>query len=226
MPQWHIPLDVDSILLAQGADPQSIRVQSPRLLQIAEQTLAEAIPLLHPRVHLKRLKVQDHDTQKILLQDDGMLTGSLIGERLSTASEVVALLCTIGSELEKHASELMPKDALHALALDGAGSAAVEILCNAACSSVDKQARSEDLHTSMPFFPGMKGWPVEEGQDQLFKLWDDEALDIVLTPSYMMVPRKSLSMIIGLGNHPFQQGSSCDLCSSTQTCRYRDRHAY
>jgi hypothetical protein len=224
MSQWHIPLDVDRILLAQGADPQSIRVRSPRLHQIAEQALVEAIPLLQPQVYLKRLKVLDRDAQELIL-DDGVLAGALIGERLSTASGIAALLCTIGPELEKHASELMPQHAMLALALDGAGSAAVEILANAACSSIEKQARSENLHTSIPLFPGMQGWPVEEGQDQLFRLWDGEILDIVLTPSFMMVPRKSLSMVIGLGNIPFQRGSSCDLCSSAQICRYRDRHA-
>ncbi|HEY70300.1 MAG TPA: hypothetical protein G4O08_06935 [Anaerolineae bacterium] len=224
MSQWHIPLDIDSILQAQGADPQSIRMQSPRLLHIAEQALMEAKPLLHPQVYLKRLKVLDQDAQELFLHDGGMLTGPLIAERLSSATEIVAVLCTIGPELEKRSTELMPMHTMRALALDGAGSAAVEILCNAACSSVEKQARSEQLHISMPFFPGMHGWPIEVGQDQLFNLWD-EPLDIMLTPSYMMVPRKSLSMVVGLGKRPFQSGSSCNLCSSSQTCRYRDLHA-
>ncbi len=224
MPQWHIPLDIDSVLLAQGAEPHSIRVQSPRLLQITEQALVEAIPLLNPQVYLKRLKVLEHDGQECVLQDGGALAGSLIEERLSNAAEIVAVLCTIGPELEKYASARMPEHPMLSLALDGAGSAAVEILGNAVCHSIEKQARSEDLHTSMPIFPGMRGWPIEEGQNQIFDLWN-EPLDILLTPSCMMVPRKSLSMIIGLGMHPFQQGSSCDLCSSAPTCRYRERHA-
>ncbi|MGD8813851.1 MAG: hypothetical protein PVI78_05185 [Anaerolineales bacterium] len=224
MPHWHIPLDVDRILQAQGADPQSIRERSPHLLQIAEQTLSEAIRHLHPQVYLKRLKVLSSNDQQMSLQDNGVLAGALVTEQLSTATEIIALLCTIGSALERHAMELMPRQAMRAWALDGAGSAAVEILAEAACNAVDKQAQSEDLHTSIPLFPGMQGWPVDEGQAQLFRFWDDEELAIELTPSWMMIPRKSLSMVIGLSKIPFHQGSSCELCSHAQTCRYRDHH--
>jgi hypothetical protein len=67
----------------------------------------------------------------------------------------------------------------------------------------------------------MDGWPVEEGQPQIFDLVDAAEIGLVLLPSGMMVPRKSLSMVIGLGADVSAKGVPCDYCSMAERCRYR-----
>jgi hypothetical protein len=58
-----------------------------------------------------------------------------------------------------------------ALALDGVGSAAVEMLAIQACNYFEEKAKIDGLFTSMPLNPGMVGWPVDMGQPQIFSLW-------------------------------------------------------
>jgi hypothetical protein len=40
-----------------------------------------------------------------------------------------------------------------------------------------------------------------------------------------MIPRKSLSMVVGLGSDMERSGRACDYCSMQETCRYQDHYA-
>jgi hypothetical protein len=111
---------------------------------------------------------------------------------------------------------------VYALALDGAGSASVEALAHAACQYFEKQAAEEGLQVSIPFSPGMVDWPVSEGQPQLLNLLGDEGSVVKLTSSYIIVPQKSLTMIMGIGTKLISSGRTCDYCTIRDTCLYHD----
>ena len=109
------------------------------------------------------------------------------------------------------------------LALEGLAAAAAEALGEAACRRFEEIARAEGLQTSIPLNPGMIGWPLEEGQAQIFSLVDASEIGVTLGPSSLMQPLKSLSLVIGLGRDLDVAGQSCDFCSMHETCRYKDR---
>ncbi|MGD2253846.1 MAG: hypothetical protein PVF70_13105, partial [Anaerolineales bacterium] len=207
------------------ADPEIIRARSPALAQIADQALQEGAPFLKPKVYQKRLRVGSFNHDRVRTESGAVLQGQLIGQHLPSVSEVVAVLCTIGSQLEAHAVEVMAIDASRGLALDGVGSAAVEALAHAVCSQVEQQSKAAGMQTTIPLSPGMTGWPVAQGQAQIFALWQAEAVDIQLTSASMMIPRKSLSMLIGVGKDVIRKGTACDYCGMRQTCHYRDHNA-
>jgi hypothetical protein len=70
----------------------------------------------------------------------------------------------------------------------------------------------------------MVGWPVEQGQPQIFDLLDADEIGVRLTESMMMVPRKSLTFVLGIGKKLIAGGRTCDYCSLKGTCRYRDHY--
>jgi hypothetical protein len=134
------------------------------------------------------------------------------------------MLCTIGPELEEHASRVMSSEMVRGLALEGAGSAATEALANSACRLFELEAETEGLQASIPLNPGMIGWTVSEGQPQIFSLLEGAQVGISLTPAAVMVPRKSLSMVLGLGPGMTNAGRTCDFCAMRETCRYQDHY--
>ena len=70
----------------------------------------------------------------------------------------------------------------------------------------------------------MVGWPLEEGQPQIFNPLDASEIGVSLDPgTYLMRPLKSLSLVIGLGRDLNSAGQTCDFCSMRETCRYKDR---
>jgi hypothetical protein len=71
----------------------------------------------------------------------------------------------------------------------------------------------------------MLGWTVEVGQRQIFDLLDSSKIDVTLTESMLMIPKKSLTHILGIGVDMLELGTSCDYCSLRETCRYQDHYA-
>ncbi len=223
--EWNIQIDVDRILTAQGADPAVIRARNPNLVAVTERALAEGLPLIEPVVAYRQLKIKKVNHERLILSEDGTLSGKTIGRVLAPAQQVVVMVCTIGSLLENFSSAVLPTDPVYGLALDSLGSAAVETLVVSACAYFGNQAAALGMQATIPLNPGMEGWPAERGQMEIFKLLDPAEAGVRLTPSGMMIPQKSLSLVIGLGEEVGSQGRVCDYCSLRATCRYQDQYA-
>jgi hypothetical protein len=220
-PLFDLRLDVDDVLRAQGADPAAIRSRHPAFVDMAETALAEGMPLLQPRVSHRRLAVERSSHERLTLAGGGVLSGSLVMQHLASASHVAVIVCTVGLALETRADEVMVEDMMYGLALDSVGSAAAEALAVAICDYLEQQAAGEGWGSSASISPGMVGWPVDEGQRQVFNILDPVGIGVRLTATGMMIPRKSLSLVIGLGAKVTNGGSSCDYCSMGDRCRYR-----
>ncbi len=228
---WELQLNVDEVLQAQGADPAAIRARRPALITSTEKAIVLGGELLHPVVLYERYPVKQFIHERLELVAPAattmraQLSGPLIAQHLAKAREVVVIVCTIGNELDERVSSLFKADPVLAVALDGVGSAAVELLAIQAANHFETQAEKSGQKSSMPLNPGMVGWPVEDGQPQIFTLLDSEAIQVSLTESCMMVPNKSLSMVLGLGNEMSAMGSACDYCSLHGICRYQNHYA-
>jgi hypothetical protein len=222
---WELTLDADKVLWGQGADPALVRARRPKLVAIAEAAIKEGRPFLAPVVLYQRLPVAGLRHERLLLADGGVLLGPLIASHLAGASEVIVAVCTVGDEVTSAISERFRTDPVGALAMEGVAGAAAEALAEAVCRRFDALALAEGLQTSIPLNPGMIGWPLEEGQPQIFSLLDASEIDVTLDPgTYLMRPLKSLSLVIGLGRDLNPTGQTCDFCSMRETCRYKDHY--
>jgi len=228
---WQLELTTDEVLRAQGADPAIIRLRRPGIIKSTEQVITRGRSLLHPQVLYEKYDVRSFAHQRLDLvphnSDHGKysLSGPLIAQHLASAEAVMLILCTIGSELDNTVSNLFNVDPMVALALDGVGSAAAENLALQACNYFENQVKEQGFKTTMPLNPGMVGWPVEVGQPQIFSLLDCEEIHVSLTDSWMMVPNKSLSMVLGIGRDVSVIGSTCEYCTLKGVCNYQNHYA-
>ena len=217
--------DVDAVLRGQGADAAILRARRPGLVKVAEKAMQESLSLLLPKVIYKEFDVEGVLHERILLREGRKIDSKLLAQHLGGANRIIIILATIGEKLEEQVSKIWDADMVYALALDGAGSASVEALANAACLYFEKQAEMEKLEASIPFSPGMVDWTVSEGQPQIFSLLGEEGSVVNLTPSSIMIPRKSLTMVMGIGVNLKSAARACDFCNMRETCRYQDHYA-
>jgi hypothetical protein len=219
---WCKGLDVDSVLRGQGADPAVIRSRSPAVTRFAEQALADGMPLLSPVVIYCRLPVESVRHERIALQGGALLTGKLVAEHLAPAQEIAVIAATIGGGVEDLASQVLKQNPMYALALDGFGNAAIETLAVAVCRHFSEAAAAEGMSASIPVSPGQMGWTAEVGQKEIFTVLDTDNAGLKLSSYGVMIPRKSLSMVVGVGPEMTQGASACSYCSMQDTCRYQD----
>ncbi len=221
-----VTLDAGEALRRQGMGKMSDRTEvRPQFMALSHELLAavDHLHLLEPTIAYELHPIAEVRHDLLKLEDDTMLYGPLLPSLLASARELAAAVCTIGPRLEEKVADYFAQsDPLRAMLLDGIGSAAVDVLVEEVCQIIRREAASRGYASSSPLAPGMRGFPMSE-QWRLFQLVPAEQIGVRLTSAAMMVPRKSVSMVIGLGPAmpTWTQLEKCDHCSMKDTCRYR-----
>ena len=218
---WQLAITVDMVLRGQGAEPPRIRARQPQLVALAERAIAEGVALIHPRVALRRLDICGVAQSCVTLRGGAELNGFGIARKLAGCQGVFLAVASLGKELEEEMDKASQTDLPWQFALDGFGTAAIGALSNAACRYCAALAAKDGLRSTSQFYPGMRGWALAEGQMQIFSLVDAHAIGVALNPSFLMVPRKSLSLAVGFGTHAQPAGHICDECSVSTKCRHK-----
>lgn len=219
----NIPLTIgiEQVLRRQGI--QNCLKLQPHLMVLLRQLLSTVNELLEPAIAYESHTITEVRHDRLCLEDGTVLCSSLLSSLLAQARELGVVVGTIGPHLEeKVASYFGSNEPLRGLLLDGIGSAAVDCLAQEACQFMNREASSHGYNASSPLSPGMSGWPISE-QRHLFRLVPAEQIGVYLTSSAMMVPLKSISMVIGIGpNMPtWKQAEVCDRCRLKETCHHR-----
>lgn len=160
----------------------------------------------------------DQDSHTILSPNPFNLRGESIIRHLCGAVEVAVMAATIGQPLEQEVSNLFSRNQYTlGLLLDAAGTTAVEAVCDAVCNVISGQAARTGLTAGNRFSPGYGDWPIDV-QPEILALAAGATIDLSVTDTKMLVPRKSVTAVIGLYPYhqalslPHQQELSCDKC--------------
>lgn len=150
------------------------------------------------------------------------LGGGALLSYLGGSTRAYLFLATIGPDLEETATMLMEGgEELHGYLLDRIGSFAVESLAERFEKDLRAIYRERGMSVSMRFSPGYCDWPVEE-QALLERALDFTKAGVRLTESCMMIPRKSVSGLVGVGpkGRFLRRRSQCVICDNKE-CGYR-----
>lgn len=218
-----LSLTMGHVLRRQGMG--DISAVSPKILALSRELLDEAVPLqfLETAIAYEFCPVKEINDRGERLQGHIFLKTGLLQKRLPFASELAAIVCTIGPQLERKVTDYFACDEpLRGVLLDGIGSAAVDILAQEACRMICVVAESRGNEFSSPLSPGMPGFPLSE-QWALCRIAQAEKIGVHLSKSAMMIPRKSISMLVGIGPKmpTWTKAQVCSECVLKKTCRYK-----
>jgi hypothetical protein len=199
----------------------------PRIKALLRELLAsvKSDHLLEPAIAYGIYSISAVRQNELWLEGKVALYGELLPSVLAEAKELAAVVCTIGPKLEGRVAECFARsEPLRGLLLDGIGSAAVDALSQEVCRLITQEASLHGYQAGSPLNPGMPGFPLTE-QRQMFTLVPAGEIGVSLTSSGVMVPRKSTSIVIGLGPQmtTWTQAEVCARCNLRETCPYRVR---
>ncbi len=213
----EISLDAEDVLRGQGIDPDRAR---SGLVTSAENIIDDLPELLSLGAVYDVLSVRDFHHKTIELEGGFVFEGPLVARSLAGAEKVALAVCTIGIGLEERMKELFSQDPVRAMALDGAGVAALGKVSDAVIAEVREIAESHQWGSGMRAQPGQEGWPIQQ-QKVLFECLNTDEIGVSLTSSYLMIPRKSVSFVIGMGPDMKPDAVACDFCSKRNRCPWR-----
>ena len=192
------------------------------LLKILEECLREAKSLVRPKTVSIKKTIIDIKPAYIELENRVKLSSNSLSAYTKGASDLEIFLATLGERLENTATDRLNNNrVLEGYLLDRIGSFAVESLAESFEDNLRDAYETKGLSVSMRFSPGYCDWPIEE-QFILAKILDFSKAGVHLTGSCMMLPKKSISSVVGVGPKGLFSGkiSQCGICDKSD-CYYR-----
>lgn len=185
---------------------------SARIAACIAQVVAQARPGLQPRGVYAVYPATDQTAHS--LQLGGVTISGKIGDFLQRSDRVAVFVVTVGEQISR-ISEAASKngDAFSAWVMDALGSWAVESAADALMQRIRRHLHDGEELT-LRYSPGYCGMSIAQ-QRNLFRLVQTHAVGVILTPSMLMRPLKSISGLVGLAPKEVvsQYHSPCDLCA-------------
>lgn len=213
-----ISLSGEKLLAMQGT-ARGGRERSPYVGEMADKMCREAVSLARPVFGYGYFSVSGISRDTIGLGGSGCFRSSFLARKLSPASGLVVMASTIGCQVEDKAAEYYEAGKwLDSYLLDLAGSALAEAVLYAGFYRVEEQVSDLGLEITTPFQPGHSYWGDLTAQSLIFELLDCAAVGITLTPSMVMIPKKSITAVSGVGRGFAAAEFHCSYCERRKTC--------
>lgn len=187
-----------------------------QIVRMVEEEISGAASIVTPRAtyHTLAYDAEEH----IVYNKEGklQLLGASICGHLIKCTKVTLFTCTIGPAIDPLVDTCFKAgEFTRALVLDAIGSAAVEYTADTLNQYLHAAAYRQQYSLVSRFSPGYGGWDLTIQKD-LVDLAGGTAIGIEVTDTSLLIPRKSVSGIIGWvpGLDTIQQivTSPCTLC--------------
>lgn len=151
-----------------------------------------------------------------------ILTGKNITKMLSESKRCILMAVTLGQEAENISRLMQVKDLSKGVILDACASSMVEDLCNQLEANIKIDIDKEGLFLTDRFSPGYGDLPITIQPTICKVLNTAKTMGLNVTSSGIMIPRKSITAIIGIADKPqAMRIKGCAYCSLVKECEYR-----
>jgi len=220
-----LKINEEEVLRYQGYHHNKAGETSEIILQITREEIEQSYCLFEPKGIYSKVMIKNISLEGRINLENGLcleINNSMVN-LLKGTSYLVFGLSTIGNNLEEKVAELFAKNEYpKAIALDAVGTVASKYLSNYIQSLICQEARGQNFQTTKYFSPGSGDWNINQ-QKIIFQIIPADKIGVKLTESCMMLPKKSLSWVIGIGKEiiiPSKGNDSCEICLA-ENCQFR-----
>lgn len=196
----------------------------PSIRSMVDMEMAEARELIRTSCSYQIMDIQRIRRPRVTLVNGtkATFTSEVLSWALYPCEQAVIFVASIGPDLERRVAQLTSEGCgTRAYILDAIGSEAAEKTVCYLQDQFREVAKFDDGDTTLRYSPGYCDWDISQ-QKALFKAMDSAPLQVNLSTDCLMIPRKSVSGIIGLGwvEKPRLRLSPCRFCTR-QDCKNR-----
>ncbi len=218
----RLSLTLDDIVSSWG---HHTRLTSSRGRAMLSELLAriETNGWVEPKINFKVYPVVSSGPGWIELPGRSRLFSTALRHHLPGALYVAAGVCTIGAALEQQVSNWFAAgDRLRAVLLDEIGTLAVFRLGDQLEERIQAEARERGMDASGVLSPGEDGFDISQ-QAPILELACGAEIGVWQTATGMLIPRKSVSVLVGFGTHMphWSRAERCARCGARERCPHR-----
>lgn len=151
------------------------------------------------------------------------LTGRDIADLLGNSSSCILLAATLGKECDELIRRTEAHDMSMAVMLDAMASAAVENLCDQVQRTLAENFAESALFLTRRYSPGYGDLPLSLQKPLCAVLDTTRRIGLTVSGSGILLPRKSVTAVIGLTDTPPSEHSThdCANCTMSSHCPYK-----
>jgi hypothetical protein len=199
-----IPVEIDYEELSHSREFRGLRSKEKQIEALVEKSR----DLIKPRAVFTFLKVNRIDGDLVQLEGDHVLRSSLLSNVLKCGQTVAPYVITIGRELEREASRTSDRDVFDAWVLGRIGDHALGKASLHVGSLISREL-GESLSSFAPGAGTGRLFGLEQ-QAVLFQILDPlNNIAVSITPSYLMIPIKSISGVFAKAGEDYV---ACQYC--------------
>ena len=158
------------------------------------------------------------------LAEAGILRGGDVMKHLEHCPQAILLAVTLGPGVDAQIRRAGVGDIAAGVASDALGSALAEQAANAAEAELRQWAAQHGKYLTGRFSPGYGDWDIAVQPQVAAALDTVRRAGLCVTDSNLMTPRKSVTAILGVSDHPVRGHlAGCGHCVLRTRCEYRKR---
>lgn len=143
-----------------------------------------------------------------------------LAAHIKGCEQVVLLAATLGTEADTLIRRYSVSDIGKAAVMQAVCTAKIEAYCDSLDCRIAAEAAEDGLYTRPRFSPGYGDFSISHQKDMLHMLDCGRRIGLTLAGSYLMIPAKSVTALIGLTKESSHTVRKCDSCPDLQ-CAYR-----
>ena len=205
----------DEVLRYLGHRKQAL---SPELDALVDSSMALLRQTAKPRHALQPLAIQVQ-SDSVLLTDSGiLLSGQALPRHLTGCTRAALLAVTLGVEVDNLLRRTEATDLTVSLVLDACATQYVEEYCDQIEDELHQNADGKSL--TPRFSPGYGDLPLTVQPQLLALLNAQRAIGLTCTDRFILLPRKSVTALVGYSDRPATKTNPCQTCAKQPDCPY------
>ncbi|SHJ71271.1 vitamin B12 dependent-methionine synthase activation domain-containing protein [Paramaledivibacter caminithermalis] len=148
------------------------------------------------------------------------IKGKDIYKHLQNSEKCAIMAVTLGSEVDERIMYYSKVDLTKSVIFDACATTGIEALCDRVESIIKKHAIQDGYNTTSRYSPGYGDLSIKIQPNILNILDAQKHIGLTVTDSYILIPRKSVTALIGIGKDVKDKKVGCMDCRLNQNCLF------
>lgn len=136
-------------------------------------------------------------------------------------TKIVLMAATLGVGIDNLIASTEKTDLTFSVVLDATATTLIEEVCDKENLIVMESTRTLNSFARPRFSPGYGDLPLHVQPNIISTLMADKMIGLTCNEDHLLIPRKSVTAVIGISDRPHRAEEGCEKCNLKLTCPYR-----
>lgn len=175
-----------------------------------------------PRNIFKRYDIEKEKDKIKVLNTNFVLEGKDIVKYLKYCERCILIAATLGIGVDRRISYYEKINLTKALIFNACATALIEEYCDYIENVIREEEAQRDNHITWRYSPGYGDLSLDIQKDFLTLLEAEKIIGLNATEHGLLIPRKSVTAIIGITKWSFEgSDSKCERCGNSRNCDFK-----